>query len=79
MSNNLIHTCHFAEMVFLEVELLHLRVGVFTVLADRDTDKITDGYGGRSWFMITDGCSLGLCFIITDEDGGRLWFITSDG
>lgn len=66
-------------MVFLEVELVHLRVGVFTVLADRDTDKLTDGYGGRPWFMITDGCRLGPCFIIIDEYGGRLWFIISDG
>lgn len=65
-------------MVFLEVELLHLRVGVFIVLVDRDTDKLTDGYGERPWFMITDKCRLGPCFLITDEYGGRLWFIKSD-
>lgn len=52
-------------MVFLEVELLHLRAGMFIVLADRDKDKLTDGYGGRPWFMITDGCRLDPCFIIS--------------
>lgn len=27
---------------------------MFTVLADRDTDKLTDGYGGRFWFITSD-------------------------